>query len=235
MGRGHHRSPRSRRRTTSLRALPELAGAADERQGPRHRSSATSPRSSPSGPSAGRSPTDERQLFIDRQFESTAGPRPRGEARRSARAQVAALPLSRRRERLRSSTRSRRASRSSSGIPRPTARSSTPRPRASSARARRSPQQAERMLADPRAKAKVREFLLAWLKIDRPKDLAKDAKRFPGFDARAGRRPPHVAGTLPRRRGLERALRLPATPPRRTRSTSTAGSRGSTARPTDGG
>ena len=35
---------------------------------------------------------------------------------------------------------------------------------------------------DPRAKAKVREFLLTWLKVDQPKDLTKDAKRFPGFD-----------------------------------------------------
>ncbi|MGZ3686086.1 MAG: DUF1592 domain-containing protein, partial [Bdellovibrionota bacterium] len=26
------------------------------------------------------------------------------------------------------------------------------------------------------------EFLLIWLKLDQPKDLAKDAKRFPGFD-----------------------------------------------------
>jgi hypothetical protein len=43
--------------------------------------------------------------------------------------------------------------------------------------------QAERMLNDPRAKAKVREFLITWLKLDQPKDLAKDAKRFPGFDA----------------------------------------------------
>jgi hypothetical protein len=41
--------------------------------------------------------------------------------------------------------------------------------------------QAERMLADPRAKAKVREFLLTWLKLDQPKDMAKDQKRFPGF------------------------------------------------------
>lgn len=41
--------------------------------------------------------------------------------------------------------------------------------------------QAERMMADPRAKAKVREFLLTWLKLDQPKDMAKDSKRFPGF------------------------------------------------------
>jgi hypothetical protein len=43
--------------------------------------------------------------------------------------------------------------------------------------------QAERMLNDPRARAKLREFLLTWLKVDHPKDLAKDAKRFPGFDS----------------------------------------------------
>lgn len=41
--------------------------------------------------------------------------------------------------------------------------------------------QAERMMADPRAKAKVREFLLTWLKLDQPKDMSKDQKRFPGF------------------------------------------------------
>jgi cytochrome c553 len=42
---------------------------------------------------------------------------------------------------------------------------------------------AERMLADPRAKAKLREFLFTWLKLDHAPELAKDAKRFPGFDA----------------------------------------------------
>jgi cytochrome c553 len=42
---------------------------------------------------------------------------------------------------------------------------------------------AERMLADPRAKVKLREFLLTWLKVEQPPDLAKDPKRFPGFDA----------------------------------------------------
>ncbi|MDY3562629.1 DUF1592 domain-containing protein [Gemmata sp. JC673] len=42
--------------------------------------------------------------------------------------------------------------------------------------------QAERMLNDPRAKAKMREFLLTWLKLDQVKELPKDAKRFPGFD-----------------------------------------------------
>jgi hypothetical protein len=43
--------------------------------------------------------------------------------------------------------------------------------------------QAERMLSDPRARAKIHEFLLAWLKVEQPRELTKDAKRFPGFDA----------------------------------------------------
>src|SRR5262249_42342631 len=42
--------------------------------------------------------------------------------------------------------------------------------------------QATRILADPRAKAKLREFLFTWLKVDPAPDLTKDPKRFPGFD-----------------------------------------------------
>jgi len=41
---------------------------------------------------------------------------------------------------------------------------------------------AERMLQDPRSRAKLHEFFLQWLKVDHYPDLAKDAKRFPGFD-----------------------------------------------------
>ncbi len=43
--------------------------------------------------------------------------------------------------------------------------------------------QADRMLADPRAKAKIREFFLVWLKLDQVKELTKDLKRFADFDA----------------------------------------------------
>ncbi|MBX9585233.1 MAG: DUF1592 domain-containing protein [Gemmataceae bacterium] len=43
-------------------------------------------------------------------------------------------------------------------------------------------EQADRMLRDSRAKAKVRDLLLTWLKVKQPPDLAKDPKRFPGFD-----------------------------------------------------
>jgi mono/diheme cytochrome c family protein len=42
--------------------------------------------------------------------------------------------------------------------------------------------QATRMLADRRAKVKVREFLLTWLKVDQAPELSKDPKRYPGFD-----------------------------------------------------
>jgi hypothetical protein len=43
-------------------------------------------------------------------------------------------------------------------------------------------QQAERMLSDVRARSKLHEFLLKWLKADAVTDLAKDAARFPDFD-----------------------------------------------------
>jgi hypothetical protein len=42
--------------------------------------------------------------------------------------------------------------------------------------------QAERMLTDPRAHAKMRAFLLGWLKVDPAPDLAKAKDLFPGFD-----------------------------------------------------
>lgn len=43
--------------------------------------------------------------------------------------------------------------------------------------------QAERMASDPRAWFKLREFLFQWLKVDGTPELAKDPKKFPGFDA----------------------------------------------------
>jgi cytochrome c553 len=42
--------------------------------------------------------------------------------------------------------------------------------------------QAERMLGDLRTRAKLREFLLQWLKVDPAPDVAKDGRQFPGFD-----------------------------------------------------
>jgi hypothetical protein len=44
-------------------------------------------------------------------------------------------------------------------------------------------EQAERMLDDPRAISKLRDFLLGWLKVDQPPDLSKDAELYPQFDA----------------------------------------------------
>jgi cytochrome c553 len=42
--------------------------------------------------------------------------------------------------------------------------------------------QADRMIADQRAKGKLRSFFHHWLKIDGEGDVVKDPKRFPGFD-----------------------------------------------------
>jgi cytochrome c553 len=42
--------------------------------------------------------------------------------------------------------------------------------------------QAERMVADPRAHAKIRAFLLQWLKVESVPDISKDSKQFSGFD-----------------------------------------------------
>lgn len=43
---------------------------------------------------------------------------------------------------------------------------------------------ARRMIADPRAKTKLRGFFHHWLELDRASTIAKDAKTFPGFDDR---------------------------------------------------
>ena len=55
----------------------------------------------------------------------------------------------------------------------------------------------EKMMADTRAKARLRGFLHHWLKADHARDAVKDAKRFPGFD-------PAVVGDL--RTSLEMTL-----------------------------
>ena len=43
--------------------------------------------------------------------------------------------------------------------------------------------EARRMLDDPLARLKVRQFLLAWLRVDQSPELVKDGKKFPDFDA----------------------------------------------------
>ena len=43
--------------------------------------------------------------------------------------------------------------------------------------------QANRMMADPRASTKMRSLLLHWLRLDNEKDIAKNLKLYPGFDA----------------------------------------------------
>src|SRR5690606_16630172 len=44
-------------------------------------------------------------------------------------------------------------------------------------------EQARRMAADPRARAKMNEFFRRWLKLDAESELSKDPETFPGFDA----------------------------------------------------
>lgn len=50
--------------------------------------------------------------------------------------------------------------------------------------ARREPvaEQARRMVGDLRARSKLREFLLQWLRVDQGAEIAKDLEAFPGFD-----------------------------------------------------
>lgn len=43
--------------------------------------------------------------------------------------------------------------------------------------------QATRMLADPRARRKLRQFLFTWLQVDSVVDLHKNSERYPQFDA----------------------------------------------------
>jgi hypothetical protein len=43
-------------------------------------------------------------------------------------------------------------------------------------------QQAQRMMKDPRAKAKLRDFLHHWLHVEEGAEIAKDQKEYPGFD-----------------------------------------------------
>ncbi len=43
-------------------------------------------------------------------------------------------------------------------------------------------QQAQRMMKDPRAKSKLRDFLHHWLHVEEGAEIAKDQKEYPGFD-----------------------------------------------------
>jgi hypothetical protein len=45
--------------------------------------------------------------------------------------------------------------------------------------------QVERMIPDPRTRAKLRAFLLQWLRVDQAPDLAKDESLYPDFDEHA--------------------------------------------------
>ena len=65
------------------------------------------------------------------------------------------------------------------------------------------------MLNDARTRSKMREFLLQWLKVDQPPEIAKDKTAVSGFHAGGGGRPADVARAVPGRRGVERDVGLP--------------------------
>jgi hypothetical protein len=58
--------------------------------------------------------------------------------------------------------------------------------------------QAERMVQDPRTKAKVTDFFQHWLAMQETEDLSKDAKCLSGILLGYRRRPSRVARTLRR-------------------------------------
>ena len=89
--------------------------------------------------------------------------------------------------------------------------------------------QAERMVADLRARSKLREFFLQWLKVDQGARARQGPQAVPRL-RRGGRlRPADLARAVPRRRHRQRVRRFPPAAAARTTSISTAGWRSSTA------
>ena len=77
---------------------------------------------------------------------------------------------------------SRRVSRSDCGIRCPTSRLLDAAASGQLATREQVARQAERMVTDLRARAKLRDFLLQWLKVDQAAEIVKDPKRFPAFN-----------------------------------------------------
>ena len=74
--------------------------------------------------------------------------------------------------------------------------------------------QAQRMMKDPRAKSKLRDFLHHWLHVEEGAEIAKDQKEYPGFDQGVVM---DLRTSLDLRREcrLVRAVRLPPAPTER--------------------
>ena len=193
--------------------------------------------------------TDEQKaFFVDRQFEEAANPE-------AAVKRVVLLVLKSPRFLYREigGEQPRRLRRGVAALVR--ALGFAPRPAAARCRGgrparhpRAGRRQAERMVADLRARAKLREFFLQWLKVDQVPDLAKDPKRFPQFDEavasdlrtsldlfledvvweRGGRLPPAPARglRLPERPAGAVLRRRPARRTRRSRRSSWTGASG---------
>ena len=112
--------------------------------------------------------------------------------------------------------------------PRPAA-AGTPPPPAGWPAASRSPSRPAAWPRDLRARSKLREFLLQWLRVDQVPEIAKDPKALPRL-RRGGRlRPARLARAVPRRRHHGPVRRLPRAAAARSPSISTAGWPGSTA------
>ena len=185
LGPGHDRRGHRGRRLRRRRSLRELAGVAGRRAPtasrklrdvlPRVRRAGLPPAARPTSRSGSTSTASSRR---------PRDPETGRQAGRAARPEVAAVPLPRGRRRRPDAYDVAVAAlvRPVGLAARPASCSRPPRPGKLATREQVA-SQAERMLADPRAQAKLREFLLHWLKVDQAPDLAKDPKRFPGFDA----------------------------------------------------
>ena len=162
----------------------DLAGTRDDAKDRGRQAARPSAARSPSGHSAGRLPRTDTRRIVDKQFDAAKNLDAGVKARRAPRAQIAAVSLSRNRASKGDSYRRGRPA-----VVRPVGFASRSANCCNEAKAGRLSkreeiaQQAERMLGDLRAKAKLHEFLLTWLKADQVRDLTKDTKKFPGFDA----------------------------------------------------
>ena len=153
--------------------------------------------------------TDEqKQLYVDRQFDGGDGRRDGGQRGRAAGAQVAAVPVSGvRRRRVR---RLRRGSRLSFGL-----WDSLPDQALLDAAATASWSSREQVTRRPSGCWPIcgparssREFFLQWLKVDQCPTSPRTRSGFPSSRRDRGR-PADLARTVPGRRRLERRVRLP--------------------------
>ena len=146
--------------------------------------SANSAGTSPSARFGGRSPQEQKQLYVDRQFQA-------GRDRQTAVKRVVLFVLTSPRFLYREIGGSNDAYDVATRISfalwdsLPDAQLLEAAAKGQLATRTQVISQAERMVTDLRTHAKLRAFFLQWLKIEQNPDLAKDSARFPGFDRAA--------------------------------------------------